>query len=74
VQLHLFETSKNKESQKSSVHHLLEAQKHWQNYASVASELYRPQLLARTRKLDWTEILEHVKKDVEIARDAAKQK
>lgn len=70
VQLHLFEKSKNKESQQEAVHHLLEAQGRWQNYASVVSELYRPQLLARTRRLDWNEILEHVKKDVEIARNA----
>jgi len=70
AQLHLFEKSNNQVSQESSVRHLLEAQRHWQNYASVASELYRPQLLARTRKLDWKEILEHVKKDVEIARNA----
>jgi hypothetical protein len=73
VQLHLFQTSKKKESQKAAVRHLLEAQRHWQNYASVVSELYRPQLLARTRKLDWTAIMEHVKKDVEIARDTGKQ-
>jgi hypothetical protein len=71
VQLHLFEKSRNKESQQEAVSHLLEAQEHWQNYASVASKLYRPQLLARTRRLDWMEISEHVKKDVEIARNAA---
>ena len=68
VQLHLFEKSKNQENKTLAIRHLLEAQKHWKNYASVASKHYRPQLLARTRVLDWTKILDDVKKDVEIAR------
>ncbi len=67
-QLHLFEKSKNRENKISAVQHLLEAQRHWEDYAEVASKLYRPQLLARTRRLDWAKILEDVKRDVAIAR------
>ena len=67
VEFHLFEKSKNQENKTLAIQHLLEAQKHWENYASVASKQYRPQLLARTRVLDWMKILEDVKKDVEIA-------
>ena len=67
VELHLFEKSKNQENKTLAITHLLEAQKHWENYASVAGKLYRPQLLARTQVLDWMKILEDVKKDVEIA-------
>jgi len=70
VELHLFEKSKNQENKTLAIQHLLEAQKHWANYASVASKHYRPQLLARTRVLDWTKILDDVKKDVEIARQS----
>jgi hypothetical protein len=33
-----------------------------------ASGLYRPQPLARTRRLDWRNIIEEVNNDVEIAR------
>lgn len=67
VELCLFEKSKNQENKTLAIRHLLEAQKHWENYASVAGKLYRPQLLARTRVLDWMKITEDVKKDVEIA-------
>jgi hypothetical protein len=68
VQLHLFEKSKNQANKKLAIRHLLEAQKHWEDYASVAGKMYKPQLLARTRVLDWMKILDDVKKDVEIAR------
>ena len=70
VELCLFEKSQNQENKKRAVQHLLEAQKHWENYASVASKQYRPQLLARTRTLDWMKILEEVKKDIDIARQS----
>jgi hypothetical protein len=70
VELHLFEKSKNQKNKTLAIQHLLEAQKHWENYASVASKHYRPQLLARTRVLDWMKILEEVKKDVGIARSS----
>jgi len=71
--LHLYEKSKNEEDKTLAVRHLLEAQKHWQSYAAVASKLYRPQLLARTRELDWWKIFDDVKKDVEIARYIGKK-
>jgi len=67
VQLHLFEKSKDQKDRGSAVRHLADAQKHWKSYAAVASKLYKPQLLARTRVLDWNRILDDVKKDVEIA-------
>jgi len=70
TELHLFETSRRGEHKTSAVGHLLEAQEHWTNYAEVASKLYRPQLLARTRELDWIKLLDDVKKDVDIARRA----
>jgi hypothetical protein len=68
AELHLFEKSKDRQNRKSAIRHLIEAQKHWENYASVAAKMYRPQLLARTRVLDWMKILEEVKNDVRIAR------
>jgi len=70
VELHLFEKSKNQANKKLAIRHLLEAQKHWEDYASVAGKMYKPQLLARTRVLDWMKILDDVKKDVEIARSS----
>ena len=70
VELHLFEKSGNQTNKRQAIKHLLRAQKHWENYASVAGKMYKPQLLARTRVLDWMKILEDVKKDVEIARSA----
>ncbi len=68
VELHLFEKSGNQTNKKQAIKHLLQAQQHWEDYASVAGKMYKPQLLARTRVLDWMKILGDVKKDVEIAR------
>lgn len=67
VGLCLYEKSKNADHKDSAVHRLNEGIKHWEHYASVASRLYRPQLLARTRMLDWWKIWEEVKKDAELA-------
>ena len=71
AELCFFDKTKKAEHKKAAVNHLLEAQKHWERYADVAAGLYRPQLLARTRVLDWKVILEDVKKDVDIARSSA---
>jgi len=49
---------------------LEEAVEMWEQYAETAASLYTPQLFARTRTLDWHAILEDVRRDVEIARQA----
>ncbi len=71
VELCAFRQSKDDRRRKNAVEALLKAQNHWQRYADVAAGLYRPQLLARTRVLDWHKLLDDVKRDVEIARGAA---
>ncbi len=74
VELHLLEKSGQTKHKNAAVKHLLQAQEHWKDYAGVASKLYKPQLLARTRVLDWWAIFEDVKKDVEIARKSGSSK
>ena len=54
--------------QAAAVEHLTQAVKHWESYAKIAGSLYRPQLLARTRRVDFVTLLEDVRKDVDIAR------
>ena len=71
VELHAFRRSKDERHHQAAVRHLQEAVGHWQRYAEVAGGMYRPQLLARTRRLDWREALDDVKRDVEIARGAS---
>jgi hypothetical protein len=44
----------------------------WVNYAVAASAQYKPQLFARTMKLDWDALLPMVKHDVELAKAAQK--
>lgn len=68
VDLAFYRETKEKQHQEQSVQHLEKAAEHWKNYADTASALYKPQLLARTRVLDWYALLEEVKKDVEIAK------
>jgi len=73
VELHLFEKSKTQQSKQQAVENLRKAQGHWEDYASVANKMYRPQLLARTRVLDWMGLLKNVKRDVEIAEQSAEK-
>jgi hypothetical protein len=42
----------------------------WEQYAETANKQYLPQLYARTQELNWDALLDDVKKDVDIARDA----
>jgi hypothetical protein len=64
--LHLFEQSKRDEHKHSAVTHLNDALTDWRNYARVATSQYKPQLLARTRELDWDKLTHEVERDVEI--------
>ena len=73
VELHLFERSKDPQHKSRAVTHLSDAVGHWEKYANVAAGQYRPQLLARTRVLDWMALLDDVKKDVDIARQAGSE-
>ncbi|MGB2821898.1 MAG: carbohydrate-binding family 6 protein [Phycisphaerae bacterium] len=68
VELCAFRKSKDAKRKAAAVEHLTQAVKHWESYARAAASLYRPQLLARTRRVDFVALLEEVKKDVEIAR------
>ncbi len=68
--LALFEETGQPRHKEQAVAHLEEAVGHWRAYARVASRQYRPQLLARTRVLDWNALLAEVKKDVGIPRSA----
>ena len=70
VELALFEKTGDAKHKAAAVKHLEDAVRHWQDYAAVARTQYRPQLLARTRELDWLHLLEDVKQDVAIARSA----
>jgi len=70
VELATFEKTGDAAHKAAAVKHLEDAVRHWQDYATVATTQYRPQLLARTRDLDWLRLLEDVKKDVAIARSA----
>jgi hypothetical protein len=70
------ETSRRSNSElhrRAAVEQLTKAADHWRAYADVAGSLYKPQLLARTRRLDWNAIYEDVKRDIEIARDTTRE-
>jgi len=67
TELAISRATEDESRQKRAIEHLERAVEHWEAYAKLASSQYKPQLLARTRVLDWREILEHVKRDVAIA-------
>ena len=56
--------------QASAIGHLQKAAAHCQAYADNASKRYRPQLLARTRVLDFQAMAAEAKKDIDLARPA----
>jgi hypothetical protein len=68
AELALFEKTKDTDHKNMAVRHLHKARSDWENYTFVAGKMYRPQLLARTRVLDWEKLLEGAEKDLEIAR------
>ena len=68
-ELAMFRAKNNRDHKRKAIEHLTGAVEHWQAYADKAAGQYKPQLLARTRQLDWMELLEHVKKDVEMVRN-----
>jgi hypothetical protein len=68
--LAMLDATKDEAHRASAVRRLEEAVTHWQAYAAAATRNYRPQLLARTRDLDWNRLLEDVKRDVALARSA----
>jgi len=40
----------------------------WEVYARIATSQYKPQLLSRSHYMDWWQILDEVKKEVELVR------
>jgi len=74
LELHASRTSGDARRRAAAVQHLEAAAEHWQAYAAAATRLYRPQLLARTRRMDWNALLSDVRKDIELARKPAAPK
>lgn len=68
--LYEFDLTKDPSFKRRAIEHLEKAVAHWEAYATAATSQYRPQLLARTRDLDWVRILDDVRKDVDLARAA----
>ncbi len=63
----MFRWSGNNDYKNLAVESLQDGVEFWIQYAEIANSLYHPQLFARTSMLNWDAVLEHVRKDVEIA-------
>ena len=66
----MFRVSGNESLKTNAISALEQAVNYWVAYAKIANTYYHPQLYARTQMLNWDEMLEFVKKDVDIAREA----
>jgi hypothetical protein len=66
--LETFRRTKEPSDRQRAVDELTKAAAHWKAYATAATSLYRPQLLARTRRLDWEALAVDVQRDIAIAR------
>ena len=67
VELRIFNDTKDETWKESSVNHLQKAAEYFTNYAGIISDNYVPQHLARVGHFDINEILESVRKDVQVA-------
>ena len=67
--LAVFRADKNRhEHRQNAVRHFTNAVEEWEAYARVATSQYKPQLLSRCHYMDWSRILDEVKKEVELAK------
>ena len=67
--LAVFRADKNRqEHRRRAVNHLTNAVEEWEAYARIATSQYKPQLFSRSHYMDWGQILEEVKKEVELAK------
>jgi len=69
TQLAFFAKTRKKEHQENAVGLLEEAVIHWAKYGEVSEKHYKPQMLARTKMIDWPAIGNDVKQDVELAKN-----
>ena len=65
----LFGENKNKQHKETAIANLEEAVLYWDQYRAISEKNYKPQRLARTRVLDWTELMEFVKADIQLAKN-----
>ncbi len=61
-----------KEHHARAVRHLTHAVKQWESYTRLATSQYRSQLFSRTHYMDWVDLLEDVKQEVETVRNAGR--
>ena len=67
--LAVFRADNNRqEDRRHAARHFTNAVEEWEAYARVATSQYKPQLLSRCHYMDWSRILDEVKKEVELAK------
>lgn len=69
-----FRNSGDPSRKQEAVSALEKASRSWQRYAQLCSSQYRPQVLARTRTLDWQALAKDVEKEVETVRSEVSRK
>ena len=67
--LAVFRADKNRqEHRRHAARHFTNAVEEWEAYARIATSQYKPQLLSRCHYMDWSRIMDEVKKEVELAK------
>jgi hypothetical protein len=67
TELTLYQSNQEQKHKERAVSLLKNSVSAWSEYTRICEKNYRPQMLARTRRLDWSEILRDVEKDVTLA-------
>ena len=70
AELAVFLADKNRlENHRNAVNHFTNAVQEWEAYARTATSQYKPQLFSRSHYMDWWQILDEVKKEVELVKE-----
>ncbi|WP_111708208.1 hypothetical protein [Lutibacter citreus] len=69
TELAFLKATKVESHRAKAITHLEKALEYWTEYTLISEKNYRPQMLARTKELDWRMRLKDVEKDIEIAKN-----
>jgi len=69
VEVALYRQTEDRQHQSAALAHLEQALEDWKEYARISELHYKPQMLARTNRLDWTALTEEAERDIQIVND-----
>lgn len=69
LDIHFYDITRDHQYKRTAGRAIRQAAREWEIYAQTASSHYRPQMLARSQMLDWMQLLEDVRNDIQLIRN-----